>query len=59
MPFKDEWWWVQYNTTRALGVREYKLMQRMVVIRLARYRGMPPSRTMCVDRENVYAAVVD
>ena len=52
MPFKYEWWWVQCNTMRTRGVHEYKLVQRMVVRRLARYRGDATESEDCVDRED-------
>ena len=43
---------------RTRGVREYKLVQRMVVRRLARYRGGATESEDCVDREDEYGRVM-
>ena len=51
-------WWVQCNTMRTRGVREYNLVQRMVVRRLARYRGGATESDDCIDREDEYGRVM-
>ena len=55
---KYGWWWVQCNTMRTQGVREYKLVQQMVVRRLARYSGDATKSEDCVDREDGHGRVM-